>query len=203
MSGRVRAASSRTRSSSATTATWYPSSSSFSRYISATAGSASMKRTRMSSSLRSDVEGMAAPSKLGRSAYLRPQYVVCRRLSMMREVLRLLGGLGNFLRKLVPADAIAHPGAQLPFERLRPPVDPGPELIETLADSAGVDVEIPHGIAYATRVELQGPVQPPVLGRQPCQVDGVDGIVVMVRDRMIEQQCGRVDEVFHVDLIDL
>src|SRR5438270_293488 len=119
------------------------------------------------------------PPKLGRSAYLRPQYVVCRGLSMMREVLRLLVGLANFLRKLIPADAIAHPGAQLPFERFRPPIDPGPELIETLANSAGVDVEIPHGIAYATRVELQGPVQPPVIGRQPrlpgtgtVQVDG-------------------------------
>src|SRR5207248_4259198 len=132
-----------------------------------------MKRTRMSSSLRCDVEGMAAPSKLGRSAYLRPQYVVCRRLSMMREVLRLLVGLANFLRKLVPADAIAHPGAQLPFERFRPPIDPGPELIETLANSAGVDVEIPHGIAYATRVELQGPVQPQFSDGSPARVAAV------------------------------
>src|SRR5437868_13627303 len=95
------------------------------------------------------------PPKLGRSAYLRPQYVVCRELSMMREVLRLLVGLANFLSKLIPADAIAHPGAQHPFERFRPPIDPRPDLIDTLANSAGLDVDIPHRIAYATRVDRQ------------------------------------------------
>src|SRR2546429_8749955 len=96
-------------------------------------------------------------------------------LSIMRELLRLLVGLANFLRKLVPADPIAHSGAQFPFERFGPRIDPGPELIEPLADSASIDVEFPDGIAHPARVELQGPMQSPVLGRQAGQVSGVDG----------------------------
>src|SRR2546427_7842575 len=65
---------------------------------------------------------------------------------MTREVLFLLVGLANFLRKLIPAHAIAHAGAQLPLERFRLRIDPGPELIEPLADSAGIDVELAGGV---------------------------------------------------------
>src|SRR2546426_6365133 len=137
------------------------------------------------------------------AACLRPQYVVCGGLSITREVLLLLVGLANFLRKLIPAHAIAHAGAQLPLERFRLRIDPGPELIEPLADSAGIDVELAGGVAHAARIELEGPVQPPVLGRQAGEVGRVDGIVVMVRDGVIEQERGGVDEVLHVDLINL
>src|SRR3989442_2063284 len=143
------------------------------------------------------------PPYLVDAACLRPHYVVCRGLSITREVLLLLVGLANFLRQLIPADAIAHAGAQLPLEQFRLGIDPGPELIEPLADSAGVDVELAGGVAHATRIELEGPVQSPVLGRQAGEVGRVDGIVVMVGDRVIEQQRGGVDEVLHVDLIDL
>src|SRR6202023_1288103 len=55
----------------------------------------------------------------------------------------------------------------------------------------------------STRVELQRPVQSPVIGCQASQVAGVDGVVIVVPDRVVEQQGGGVDQVFHVDLVDL
>src|SRR5207244_11497247 len=66
------------------------------------------------------------PLQTGQSACCANSTCCAGGLSMMREVLRLLVGLANFLRKLVPADPIAHPSAQLPFERFRLRIDPRP-----------------------------------------------------------------------------
>src|SRR5260370_294565 len=97
------------------------------------------------------------PPYLVDAACLRPHYVVCRGLSITREALLLLVGLANFLRQLIPADAIAHAGAQLPLERFRLGIDPGPDLIEPLAEDVDVSsvrtVEVEEALISIERVE--------------------------------------------------
>src|SRR2546423_5993074 len=100
-----------------------------------------MNRTRMVSSVRCAVEIMGAPPDTVDAAFRRPHYRPRRRLSMAAEVLLLLVGLANFLGELIPADAVAHPGAQLPLQRFRLRVDPRPELIESPVDLVGIDLQ--------------------------------------------------------------
>ena len=70
-----------------------------------------MNKTLMVSSVGFAVEILAAPPHAIDAACLRPQYGVGAGLSITLEVLLLLVGLANLLRKLVPADPLAHPGA--------------------------------------------------------------------------------------------
>jgi len=72
-----------------------------------------------------------------------------------------------------------------------------------LIDAAGVHRELGGGAADALDVELQRSVETPVLRGESGEIGGVHRVVVVVGDGMIEQQRDGIDEVLHVDLVDL
>src|SRR3989442_5163759 len=113
-----------------------------------------MKSTRIVSSAECAVKAIAAPPHVTDAAYLDASLGGIWRGVNDEFGLVLLVRLPHLFGKLVPADPVAHPGADFPLERLWPRVDSRPELVQTLVDAVGIDLELLDGVADLCGIQL-------------------------------------------------
>src|SRR5690348_1232177 len=109
----------------------------------------------------------------------------------------------DFLRQLVPTHAVTDLGPHLPLHALRLRFDRVPHLVEPAGHRGAVDIELLERVPQLADVDLQRPVEAPVLRREARDVRGVYALVRVGLHGMVEDQRGDVDEVLLVDLVDL